>query len=200
MLLGCRAPATDVPRADPARPLAAYAGRRVVLLPVQSVDDGAGWGSAAGGAGALRTRMDDELAFALGERGVTSNWILPAALASMTRRAGTYVPDVRALSVEPLRRATKVPEGPLADPLRSELRSLVAFTNARWVLLPIEARIERVAGRQGARVALQLAVIDARGAVVAWIGDVAGEVAAAAGAQAFASAAAKAADLIAPGS
>jgi hypothetical protein len=200
LALGCRAPATESPRVDPVRPLAEYAGRRVVVLPLQSLDDGAAWSAAGGGPTGIRTRMDDELAFAFTERGLAGRWILPAALAGMTRRAGTFIPDVRALAVEPLRRRKEIPDGSLADPLASQLRSLVAFTDARWVLLPIEGRIERVTGGNSARVVVQLAMIDARGATVAWIGEVAGDTASAPGARPFASVAGRAADLIVPGS
>lgn len=201
---GCRG-ATPVPetsRPDPARPLASYAGRRVVVLPVQSLDDGAGWSASGGGNTALRARLDDELAFALTERGLGTRWILPPALAAMTRRAGTYVPDPRALTVEPLRRRRDIPDGPLADPLQSQLRSLVAFTDARWVMLPVEARVERGTAAQGggARLVVQLAMIDARGATVAWMGEIASDAAATEGPASFAAVAGRIADLIAPAS
>lgn len=200
---GCRGatPAPPTAEADPARPLALFAGRRVVVLPLQSLDDGAGWASASGGLTSLRTRLDDELAFALTERGLGSRWILPAALASMTRRAGTYVPDPRALAVEPLRRRREVPKDEqIADPLASQLRSLVAFTDARWVLLPIEGRIEKTPANTGGgtRFVVQMAMIDARGALVAWIGEVASDTASAPGPRPFATVAGRAADLIVP--
>lgn len=201
VLVACRgaAPVPASPEGDPARPLAPYAPRRVIVLPLQSLDDGAGW-NREGAHAASRGRLDDEIAFALTERGLGSRWILPGALRSMTRRAGTYVPDLQALSVEPLRRRRDLPKGPLGDPLAGQLRSLVAFTDARWVLLPIEGRIERPAGQSAgpARLVVQLAMIDARGAVVAWMGDVAGDTASTPGPRPFATAAARVADLVAP--
>jgi hypothetical protein len=198
VLPGCRSTAASTPAAEPQRPLSAWAGRRVVLLPSQTLDDGAGWATGTQALSSLRVRMDDELAFALGERGLQSRWIFPEELAKLTRRAGGYVPDVKALTVEQLRRKKEVPDGPLADPLASQLRALVAFTDARWVLLPVETRVER--SGDGARVVVQVAMIDARGATVAWMGDVAGDTAPSSGAAAFASAASRVGDLIAPGS
>lgn len=199
---GCRGatPAPETPQADPARPLASYAGRRVVVLPLQSLDDGAGWSARGSDAKGMRTRLDDEVAFALSERGLGTRWILPSALALMTRRAGTYVPDLQSLQVESLRRLKELPDGPLGDPLASQLRSLVAFTDARWVLLPIEGRVERALAAKGGgtRFIVQLAMIDARGAIVTWMGEVASDTASGPGPQPFATAAARLADLIVP--
>jgi hypothetical protein len=184
---------------EPDRPLSSFGARRVIVLPVQSIDDGAGWSGALGGLPAMRTRLDDELSFSLRERGLGERWILPEALAASTRRAGTYVPDPRALAVEPLRRRREAPRDPLADPLASQLRALVAFTDARWVLLPIEARVERHAAGT-AQLALQLAVIDARGALVTWLGEVRSDTVRTAGPAPFAAVAARVADLIVPSS
>ena len=194
----CRGtPAATTPEADPARPLGGFAGRRVILLPLQSIDDGAAWAAAYGGPDTLRRRMDDELEYVLTERGLSARWILPRQLAQLTRRAGTYASDPRALNVEALRRRREYPrDESLPDPLASQLRSLVAFTDARWVLLPVEARIEPAAGP--ARLVVQLAMIDARGALVAWIGEVAGDTASRPGPAPFASAAGRVADLIVP--
>ena len=199
---GCRGttPAPEAPHTDPERPLASYAGRRVVVLPLQLLDDGAGWSAMGNDAKGMRTRFDDEIAFALGERGLGTRWILPSALASMTRRAGTYIPDVRSLQVESLRRLKEAPDGPLSDPLASQLRSLVAFTDARWVLLPIEGRVERAPAARGGgtRFIVQLAMIDARGAIVTWMGEVASDTASGPSPQPFATAAGRLADLIVP--
>lgn len=194
-LAGCRtAPQrASAPATDAARPLSGYAARRVIVLPVQSVDDAVGWTSMQPD---FRQATDDEIAFALRERGLGDQWILPAALATMTKRAGTFLPDVRKLTVEPLRRRTSLWDGPLPEPLAGQLRQLVAFTDARWVLLPVELRLERAG--DAPRAVIHATLVDARGATMAWIGDVAGDTSSTPGPRTFASAAARLADLVTP--
>ena len=69
------------------------------------------------------------------------------------------------------------PGGELADPLASQLRSMVSFTEARLALVPVEIRFfprgtgPMPPGPPMGRVVLRVALVDTRRFTVAWAGD-----------------------------
>src|SRR5438552_9746231 len=106
--------------------------------------------------------MDDNIAAALAERGLTRGWVLPADLATSYRRNPTYASDPYALAEEPLRSSSFAAGKRLAEPLASQLRTMIALhENATVVLVPVELRFEP-ADAATARASLRLALIDPR--------------------------------------
>jgi hypothetical protein len=127
--------------------------------------------------------LDDEIAFALRERATGVDWVLPDALARGAARARGMATDPYAVGMEPLRSGKLLATGELGEPLASQLRSLAALHDARFVLAPVELRFERTAvaadagaaaGETGTAI-LRVALIDARLAKAVWTGDVRGE-------------------------
>ena len=108
---------------------------------------------------AFLTSVDDELAFALRERGV-KGWVFPNDLLRSARRNPSMVHDPYSVLADELREGVKRKDGALHEPLASQLRSIVALTEARHVLVPVDVRLEKM-GRAG-RASLEYVVIDAR--------------------------------------
>ena len=156
-----------------ARPLAMLASQRVIVTPVHSVlsSDAAGWAAQA-----PRTRdalrvLDDEIAIALGDRGLKSQWIYPPDLARAARNSPTYAVDPYTIGANPLRTADIKIGARVGDPLATQLRTMVALQEARLVVIPVELRYEKDKSGQGIA-ALKLAVIDGRLGEMRWSGTV----------------------------
>jgi hypothetical protein len=182
----------------PNRPLAGLAGQQVVVLPTHYLrpGDSLGWAAAVERPRELLTEVDDELAFALGERGFRTRWVFPDQLVRSAQRNVPHSPDPRALAAEGLRPlARRRSDGMLGEPLASQLRSLVALHGARYALFPVELRFEKVGG--AGRAVLHVLLLDARLSRATWGGDVSGDTASTFGRGLIASAANNLADLIA---
>jgi hypothetical protein len=173
----CSSPKKPQPQTElPSRPLAGLAGQHVVVLPTHYLRpaDSLGWAGAIPRQREYLRSLDDEIAFALGERGFRTNWIFPEELARAAKRNAGYAADPYALAAEGLR-----PPGQrnqslmLRDPLASQVRSLVALNDSRYVLFPVELRFEKAGGM--GRAVLRLALIDARLSQLRWVGDVASD-------------------------
>ena len=168
-------------------------GTTVVLVPVQStfpLDDGSWPGMARTEEDALRA-MDAELEFAFGERRSAEDWVLPSEL----RRTMERNPS---LDIKPDRMAYSPLLVPIADrkyipePLHSELRTLAALFDTRYVVVPIRLTVETEStdeARSGSEVAyaggdavapaqrayLLAAMIDIRRSDVLWLGEFTGD-------------------------
>jgi hypothetical protein len=181
------------------RPLAAYATRRVIVVPTHYLRpaDTLGWASRISDSRDYLANVDAEIAFALGERGIKNRWVFPPALAESAKRNTTFAPDPYDLAAQWLRPPmAKAPEQ-LLEPLASELRSLVALhEDARYVLFPVEIRFAPAGGGQG-RAVLRVAVLDARMSRITWMGDVLSDPSAAFSPALAASVAGHLADLVA---
>lgn len=117
--------------------------------------------------------LDDEIVFAFGERGLRTQWVFPPDLARSQRRNVGHSVDPYTLAAEVLR-----PTGPrripqLPDPLATQLRSLVALSEARYALFPVELRFENHNGT--GRAVLHVALLDARMANIRWSGEILGD-------------------------
>jgi hypothetical protein len=181
----------------PDRPLAGLAGQQVIVLPIHYFRPGdiLGWPEFERRQ-ALLSEVDDEIAFALGERGFRTRWVFPDQLVRSAQRNAPHSPDPRALAAEGLRPlARRRSDGQLTEPLASQLRSLVALHEARYALFPVELRFEKI-GNAG-RAVLHVLLIDARLSRAAWGGDVRGDTSSKYGQGVIASAANNLADLIA---
>ncbi|MEP6690302.1 MAG: hypothetical protein ABJD07_04045 [Gemmatimonadaceae bacterium] len=189
-------PPQEAPR-QPSRPLAGFAAQKILVMPARylRVNDAVGWNDQIGASAEFLKRVDDELTFALRERGVQGSWVLPADVVKSAKRNATYVADPYALGEEALRPPRKVPDL-IPDPLATQLRGLVALhEGARYALLPVEVRFEKI-GTSQARAVLHLVVIDTRMVQARWSGEVASDPALVYSNAVAASLAARVADLI----
>jgi hypothetical protein len=200
LLAGCASahPATPA-SADAAskRPLERLAGQSIVVLPTQylSFGDSLGWRAAVVRRADYLAGLDDEIGFALGERGLSRKWTFANAITRAARNNSTVISDPHALSAESLREPIGLEET-LKEPLGSQIRSLLALENGRFVLLPVELKTESANGTGVA--VLKLMLIDARLAKVKWIGEVRSERQRTFSPALAASVASRLADLIAP--
>ena len=182
----------------PNRPLAGLAGQQVIVIPTHYLrpGDSLGWAAAVERPRQLLSEVDDEIAFALGERGFRTGWVFPEQLVRAAQRNAAHSPDPHALAAEGLRpMARRRSDGYLGEPLGSQVRSLVALHGARYALFPVELRFEKIG--TGGRAVLHVLLLDARLSRVAWGGDVKGDTASTYGRGLIASAANNLADLIA---
>jgi len=199
------AAAVDSGGAEHAGPLAAFVDKPLVIVPAQRARvsvGGPAWAPTGDGARTWLASLDDEIAAALADRGVTRGWVLPAQVERTARRNPTFASDPHALAVEPILPTAKAFDFELPDPLRSQLRAITALTEgARYVLVPVEARFERATPSGPAdsgRAVLRLAIVDTRLARLAWVGEVAGDAASSLSPAIAASLADRVANLAAP--
>ena len=176
-----------------------FAALKVMVLPAQAVigEDRLGWRTAAGGDKALLAAVDRAIESELGARGLASIWIFPPALQRSARSNPTYLTDPATMrALDPIRVALRKPNEPLAEPFASQLRALAGVSDSRYAMVPLELRIEATGDGTSARMLLRSAIVDARGAQVMWVGEVAGDPLAAYAPAAITSLALRVADLV----
>jgi hypothetical protein len=148
------------------------AGRPLIILPTQFVARGDQL--IARGADSLNSEfmriLDDEIALALRNRGVTQ-WTSARDLSAAARRNIVTSPDPHALSVQGILRITRASDDPLPEPLASQIRSLTALRDTRYALLPIEFRNDAIEMSRGT---LRFFLIDSRTARIVWAGEARG--------------------------
>jgi len=160
--------------AAPSRPLAALAGQRVVVLPVHYLrgGDSLGWGAQTGATREYLGGLDDEIAFALKERGFQTAWAFPEDVKRTARRNSAYVSDPHSLAAEGMRGLLRTEKDRrVLDPLATQIRSLVGLLDARFALLPVEVRFEKTPNGSGVAL-LRIVLIDARASEVTWQADI----------------------------
>jgi hypothetical protein len=183
--LGCAGAATaakEQPEPVQGTPLAAMASRPVVVLPVQYIvfSDSLSWRQdssftfvSTAPIPPLRApflaALDDSIAASLGDRGLRS-WTFARAMIASARRNMGMTADPNVLAAESLRRLVKAGDDPVSEPLASQVRSLVALRDARYVILPAILRFENRGA--GARGSLLLYLIDTRTSRITWSGEV----------------------------
>lgn len=173
LLYGCASssPAKQQEPAGPATPLAGLIGRQMLVLPGQflSVTNAGGGADIVQGGAALLPILDEEIADAFRKRGVKTNWTFGREITEASVRNGGITGNPRELAAQGIRRV-KSGDTPLPEPLASEIRGLVALTNARFVVLPLEVNVDTRGGERKGSVRLLL--IDSRTARVTWAEDV----------------------------
>ncbi|HUF28878.1 MAG TPA: hypothetical protein VMM18_17990 [Gemmatimonadaceae bacterium] len=159
----------------PSHPLAAFVGQQLVILPVRyfAPMDSLGWGEQVEDQAAYLRELDREIAFALGEREITTNWVLAEALATTARRNPASMPNPHLLAANRIRRGRLQTGSMVAEPLSSQLRALTALGDARNAIYPVDLRFENAPG--GARPVLRVVLIDTRSAMLRFVTEVAGE-------------------------
>lgn len=158
----------------PHLPLEVLASQEIMVLPIQYVtfSDSLGWSSKLPSTREYLTTLDDELTFAFKERGLKRRWTYPADVARTIKRNPTISVDPYSLDAAQLRIGGHPDEWQLADPLASELRTLVALSDARYILFPVELVVARVHNDGQAK--LHVVLIDARRSQIQWAGDIFG--------------------------
>ena len=167
---------TAPPPAPSIRPLAQLAAQRVIVTPSFNLvaGDPLGWAAQIPKSREYLRVLDDEIATALGDRGLKSQWVYPADLVRAIKGSPTYAVDPYTLGVGVLRGPNVVSGTQLGDPLATQLRTMVALQEqTRAVLVPVELRFERApAGEAGGVALLKVALLDGRLGDVRWIGTV----------------------------
>jgi hypothetical protein len=165
----------DPPTPEGHAPLAVMTGRKIIVLPARYLleGDSMGWAAQIPDAAQYLASFDAELAFALGDRGLKTKWVMSAKLAGEYRRNQDYMADPYELAADFLRYpGPKKPIEYLPDPLAGELRSTQAVNDkAEYVLFPIEIRFVPVVGGGGQAV-LRAAILDPRRLKTYWMADV----------------------------
>jgi hypothetical protein len=175
LLCGCASSGSKESQepAPAANPLAGLVGSRIVVLPAQLISTaapGGSWDVQPQHASLLKL-IDQEIADAFRKRGVRNNWTFAEELiASATRNAG-LAGNPLALPVAGIRRI-KAGDTPLPEPLASQIRTLVSLTSARFVIMPLEMKVDMNGGQR--KGSLRVLLIDSRTARVTWAGDVDG--------------------------
>ena len=172
---GSKAAAPNTAPIPEHQPLSGLVATGAIVAPTFSlrVASELSWANQIASSRELLRALDDDIATAIAERGLKTNWIMPADLALSYKRNPTYAPDPYALAEESLRSGF-VAGTRLTEPLASQLRTMIALhENARSVVLPIEARFDRAAGSSdAARATLRLALVDPRFSEAKWVGTV----------------------------
>src|SRR5438105_462416 len=176
--MACGGSGTSHPSTNPTpdvHPLAPLAATGAIVTPTFALRlaPELDWSARLGATRDIRRAMDDDIASVLLERGLRRGWVMPADLALSFKRNPTYASDPYALAEEPLRSSSFIPGKRLAEPLASQLRTMMALhENATVVLAPIELRFDRAGETPNARATLRLAVIDPRFSEARWVGEV----------------------------
>jgi hypothetical protein len=158
------APQQPVPAPTLPLPLAGLASVKVPVLPLTllAADDSLGWSAALADQRASLATADSIVTTLLKGRAPEVTWIPPEDLRRQARRSPTFATNPDQMGTALLRgeRIVDVP-----DPLRSELRALVAIADARYALVPAQLVFRRMVGSADGRMGtaeLTVVIVDAR--------------------------------------
>jgi len=168
--LGLAVAAAALPAQEgPSGPLSAFASQRIIVLPVQMLrGDSAAWVTGATWE-KFRRELDDSIASALSDRGIGRRWAYAPEIARQSKRNALYVNDPYAIGAQPLRGMAYKVNDRMPDMMASNLRTLIALSDARFALVPIELVFERNGDRQ--RAVLRLALLDGRMTTFVFVAD-----------------------------
>jgi hypothetical protein len=174
--LACAAkPAETGPSPEPLRPLERMTGQQIVVLPVQylSSTDSLGWQQQIPNRAAFLATLDEQIEAELSRRGLGQTWKFGPEVERASKLNSIIMTDARSLSAEWLR-GRVLPETTVRDPLASQVRGLVGLKGQRYAILPVEVRLEN-RGSGTAVAILRVVMIDARMAMIRWVGEVASD-------------------------
>lgn len=153
-----------VPAPTAPLPVGSLASVKVPILPLTLLasDDSLGWSASFADQRAALATADSILGSLLQARAPEVTWVLPEELRRQARRSPTFAvnPDQMGTALLRGERVVEVP-----DPLRSELRTLVAIAGARYALAPAQLIFRRATGAADARTGtaeLTVVIVDAR--------------------------------------
>jgi hypothetical protein len=147
----------------PALSLTPIVGLPIPVLPATFIVADTGLAGVPVGRVAQLAWADSVLFDALQARGPEANWVAPAELRRVAKRAPGMMPDPDHMSQAALRfeNIKRVP-----DPILSNLRMLIAMTNSRYVMVPASVRLRRVAN--GVEAGTVLVLADPRSGSILW--------------------------------
>lgn len=172
---GCGGSKAETTTPNPeVHPLAGVAGQNIIIAPVQALRMPAevGWPALPPSKPTL-AHLDSVFADTLKERVGNRGWVYADGLVKAAANNPTYATDPRGLAVNSLRASTLKIDDRLVEPLASQVRTMIAFQDARLVLIPTDLTIERTPAGLG-RPVVRLVLVDPRSSVVRWIGRVTG--------------------------
>ena len=145
-------------------PVAGLASVKVPVLPLTllAADDSLGWGQHFADQHAALASADSILGTLLKMRAPEVTWVLPEDLRRQARRSPTFAANPDQMGTALLRGARVVD---VPDPLRAELRTLVAIADARYALVPAQLVFVRTPGSADPRTGtaeLTVVIVDAR--------------------------------------
>jgi hypothetical protein len=196
LLLACATTTAAAQKPKPLPPLAPFVSEHLIVLPVQLMRaDSAGWLDGARW-GAFRKELDDSIASAIAERGLGKKWAYAADVVRSAKRNAAYTSDPYSLGAQAMRGVPLKTGDKLPTLFNSNLRTLIALGDTRYALVPIELAFFSIKDSNARRAALRLALVDGRGGVYVWIGDVASDPATSLTPAMIGSLAARVADLV----
>lgn len=173
-LPGCAsrgAPVSEQALAD-VSPLAGYTQRAVLVLPLQQLSEQAGrTNSLSAAATEFKDAMNYEIEFAFGESAPT-RWVFAPRIIESSRRNFGVSADPRQIAVDQFIDKLPKPDEPLGETLRSQIRQIVALTDARFALLPVIVRFSEPEISGMRRATMRVVLVDARLAQVRWASDI----------------------------
>ena len=158
-----------VPGAKPP-PLSPMASQHVMVLPVQMMRADSGAWMNGRGWEKFRRELDDSIGAIVAARGVGTAWKYAADVARIAKRNPDYVNDPYAMGVQAMRAVLYKIGDPLPDPFAGNLRTLIALSNARYALVPVEVWFVRIGPQQ--IVVMKLALADGQAGTIVWLGEV----------------------------
>jgi hypothetical protein len=151
-------------------PLAPLANEKVLVLPVQLLRadsgawvDGARWEQ-------FRRQLDDSIGAAIAGRGIGRTWKYAADAVRIAKRNPDYVNNPYTMGVQSMRTVAYKIGDPLPEVFNDNLRALIALSDARYALVPVEIWFARKGPQQIA--AIKIAMVDGRGGTFVWLGEV----------------------------
>jgi hypothetical protein len=162
--------AKPVPGVKPPPPLSPMASQHVMVLPVQLMRADSGAWMNVRGWEKFRRELDDSIGAIVAARGVGKVWKYAADVARIAKRNPDYVNDPYSMGVQAMRAVLYKIGDPLPDPFAGNLRTLIALSDARYALVPVEAWFVRKGPQQ--IVVMKLALADGQAGTIVWLGEV----------------------------
>lgn len=142
-------------------------------------------------------QLDSAIVADFDARGLGGTWFFAPDLEKSYRLNSTYAANPYLLAETPLVGARIEVGHFYGDPLASQLRTMIAMQDgARYVMLPVDLRFEKMADGTMERAVLRLVLVDARTTEFMWIHEVQSDPAATFGPAVLASLASHFADLV----
>jgi hypothetical protein len=183
-----KANAANLVHPVPGHALSGMEGKDLVLLPTAYIRPGdkLGWVKDMKDPRAFLREIDSLMEVSFKARAYKVKWVFPEKLRRAADRSAGMIQDPDAISEQQLLPGFWNPKNPLYDPLATQVRSVIAAQNARYVLAPVEIRFVSPLDAYGAEppppgtppppavqlAVVRLALLDAEGTFVLWAGDV----------------------------
>lgn len=154
---------------EPVHPLATttFAGQPIAVTPLTLVvsDEATASSPPLDNRAFTLVWADSLLATALNSRAPEVKWVLPAELRKVARRAPTVAPDPDRMG-QSILRGPKIEDVP--DPLRTNIRSMVAMVGGRYALIPAALVFTQDTLKKSVLSEMSITLVDGRTGKVIW--------------------------------